>query len=78
MDDEYHAIFECEAFEALRDSTGARDVISAAAGSVRAFMFSDHRGIVMKYISGLMDLVDFGDEGAPVVVGPQADQSAPG
>ena len=45
---------------------------------MRAFMFSDNAGTVMKFISGLMGMIDFVDEEAPEVVGPQADQSSPG
>lgn len=58
VDDEYHAIFDCEAFDALRDSTMVRDVIAGAHGSVRAFMCSDEVSCVMKYISAIMDMVD--------------------
>ena len=58
VDDEYHAIFECEAFEALRDSASVRDSITGAHGDVRAFIFSGNLSCVMKYISAIMDMVD--------------------
>jgi hypothetical protein len=58
VDDEYHAIFECEAFEHLRDSCEVRTMIAGAARDVRTFMLSGSSGNVMKYISSLMDTVD--------------------
>ena len=58
VDDEFHAIFECEAFEALRVATRVKDMIASAGGCVRAFMFSHCWDCVMKFISGVMDLID--------------------
>jgi hypothetical protein len=58
VDDEFHAIFECEAFEALREASLVRDVIAGADGSVRALMFSHSLDCVMKFISDAMDLID--------------------
>ena len=78
VDDEYHAIFECEAFDALRDSLMVRDIITAAAGDVRTFMFSGNVGCVMKYISAVMDMIDGVVGGGSQALGPHADQSPPG
>ena len=67
VDDEYHMIFECERFQALRidDFTpgtrrftpGTRTALSRAQGSVRTFMESDPR-IVLHFISRCMDILD--------------------
>ena len=67
VDDEYHMIFECERFQALRidDFTpgtrrftpGTRTALSRAHGSVRTFMESDPR-IVLHFISRCMDILD--------------------
>ena len=76
VDDEFHAIFECEAFAAARDASSVSGLITCAAGDVRTFMCSDAVGSVMKYISAIMDMLDGAFEGVPD--GPHADQSSSG
>ena len=69
VDDEKHMIFECQAFEHLRNEVtefvpgmrtftpGVRTLLNMANGNVRTFMDGDPL-IVMRYISRCMDLLD--------------------
>ena len=69
VDDEYHMIFECERFEALRSNAvefvpgarrfvpGARTLINNAGGSVRRFMEGDPH-TVLRFTAGCMDILD--------------------
>jgi hypothetical protein len=67
VDDEYHMIFECERFEALRIdefapgtrrfTPGTRTALDRAQKSVKHFMESDPR-IVLHFVSRCMDILD--------------------
>jgi hypothetical protein len=77
VDDEHHALFECEAFDVLRNDPVVSEVVSAAHGNVRTLMDSGSVSVVMNFISSMMDVIDGEHEGDPQG-GSQADQSSPG